>query len=33
VEVYNGPGAPAQYSRAMQSCTTIVIWTKFKIRD
>jgi hypothetical protein len=33
VEVYSGPGAPAQYSRAMQDCTTIVIWTKFKIRD
>jgi hypothetical protein len=33
VEVYNGPGTPPQYSRAMQSCTTIVIWTKFKIRD
>ncbi len=33
VEVYAGPGAPAQYTRAMGDCTTIVIWTKFKIRD
>jgi hypothetical protein len=33
VEVYAGPGAPAQYTRAMQNCTTIVLWTKFKIRD
>jgi hypothetical protein len=33
VEVYAGPGVPAQYSRGMQDCTTIVIWTKFKIRD
>jgi hypothetical protein len=33
VEVYAGPGTPAQYSRAMQDCTTIVLWTKFKIRD
>jgi hypothetical protein len=33
VEVYAGPGVPAQYTRGMQDCTTIVIWTKFKIRD
>ena len=33
VEVYNGPGTPPQYTRALQDCTTIVIWTKFKIRD
>lgn len=33
VEVYAGPGAPAQYVRGMQDCTTVVIWTKFKIRD
>lgn len=33
VEVYAGPGTPAQYTHAMQDCTTIVIWTKFKIRD
>ena len=33
VEVYAGPGAPAQYTRGFNSCTTIVIWTKFKIRD
>jgi carboxypeptidase family protein/carboxypeptidase-like protein/TonB-dependent receptor-like protein len=33
VEVYNGPGTPAQYSRSMQNCVTIVLWTKFKIRD
>ena len=33
VEVYQGPGVPAQYSRAMGDCVTIVIWTKFRIRD
>ena len=33
IEVYAGPGAPAQYTRAMQDCTTVVIWTKFKIRS
>ncbi|GAC1493345.1 MAG: hypothetical protein NVS1B5_18610 [Gemmatimonadaceae bacterium] len=33
VEVYAGPGTPAQYTHAMQDCTTIVVWTKFKIRD
>jgi hypothetical protein len=33
VEVYSGSTAPAQYTRAMQGCTTVVIWTKFKIRD
>jgi hypothetical protein len=33
IEVYAGPGTPAQYTRGMQDCTTIVIWTKFKIRD
>jgi hypothetical protein len=33
VEVYAGPGAPAEYTRGMQDCTTVVIWTKFKIRD
>jgi hypothetical protein len=33
VEVYQGPNTPPQYSRAMTDCVTIVIWTKFKIRD
>ena len=33
VEVYQGSNAPAQYSRGMGSCTTIVLWTRFKIRD
>ena len=34
VEVYNGPGTPPQYARAGQGdCTTIVVWTKFKIRS
>jgi hypothetical protein len=32
VEVYAGPGAPPQYTR-MGDCTTVVIWTKFRIRD
>ena len=31
VEVYSGPGTPPQYQRG--DCTTIVLWTKFKIRD
>jgi hypothetical protein len=34
LEVYQGPGTPAQYTRGGQGdCTTIVVWTKFKIRD
>ena len=34
VEVYQSSNTPARYSRAMQGdCVTIVIWTKFKIRD
>ena len=34
VEVYQGPGVPAQYSRGgMGDCVTIVIWTKFRVRD
>jgi carboxypeptidase family protein/TonB-dependent receptor-like protein len=33
VEVYQGSNTPAEYSRTMQNCTTIVLWTKFKIRD
>ena len=32
-EIYQGPGTPPQYSRGMSDCTTIVLWTKFKIRD
>jgi len=34
IEVYNGPGTPPQYTRGGQGeCTTIVVWTKFKIRS
>jgi hypothetical protein len=34
VEVYNGPGTPPQYTKVGQGdCTTIVVWTKFKIRS
>jgi hypothetical protein len=33
IEVYSGPGTPPQYSRGLSNCTTVVIWTKFKIRD
>jgi hypothetical protein len=33
VEVYQGSQVPAQFSRGTGSCTTIVIWTRFKIRD
>ena len=33
VEVYQAPNAPAQYTRAMGGCVSIVLWTRFKIRD
>ena len=33
VEVYQGSNAPGQYSRGSGNCTTIVLWTRFKIRD
>ena len=33
VEVYHGASAPAQYTRGLGGCTTIVLWTRFKIRD
>jgi hypothetical protein len=33
IEVYSGPGAPPQYTRGLSGCSTVVIWTKFKIRD
>ncbi|HXN76881.1 MAG TPA: carboxypeptidase regulatory-like domain-containing protein [Gemmatimonadaceae bacterium] len=33
VEVYAGPGAPPQYAQGGQDCTTVIIWTKFKIRN
>ncbi len=32
-EIYQGTSVPAQYSRGMQTCTTIVLWTKARIRD
>jgi len=32
-EIYQPTNTPPQYSRGMQSCTTIVLWTKAKIRD
>ncbi len=33
VEVYQGGNTPPRYSAGMRNCTTIVLWTKFKIRD
>jgi hypothetical protein len=33
VEVYQGSNVPAQYSRGGEGCVTIVLWTRFKIRD
>jgi hypothetical protein len=33
VEVYQGSTTPAQYTRAGGGCTTIVLWTRFKIRE
>jgi hypothetical protein len=32
-EIYQGPNTPPQYSRGMTDCVTIVLWTKFRIRD
>jgi hypothetical protein len=32
VEVYQGLGTPAQFDRPGASCTTIVIWTRWKLR-
>lgn len=34
VEVYQGPGTPAQYAAGgMGNCTTVVLWTRMRIRD
>ena len=33
VEVYQGPNAPPQFTRGGGGCTTIVLWTRFKIRS
>jgi hypothetical protein len=33
VEVYQDSGTPARYTRAGNFCTTIVLWTRFKIRN
>ncbi|HXN75885.1 MAG TPA: carboxypeptidase regulatory-like domain-containing protein, partial [Gemmatimonadaceae bacterium] len=33
VEVYQDTNTPVQYTRAGASCTTIVLWTRFKIRS
>ena len=33
VEVYQDTNTPAQYARAGAFCTTIVLWTRFKIRS
>ena len=30
VEVYQPGMAPAQYTRALNACVTILLWTKFK---
>jgi hypothetical protein len=32
-EVYQGAQAPPQYSRGLGNCTTIVLWTRFKIPE
>jgi hypothetical protein len=32
-EIYQASSVPAQYSRGMQSCTTIVLWTRARVRD
>ena len=33
VEVYQGGMAPAQFTRGGAGCTTIVLWTRFKVRS
>jgi carboxypeptidase family protein/TonB-dependent receptor-like protein len=33
VEVYQASNTPGQYTRAGGGCTTIVLWTRFKIRN
>jgi hypothetical protein len=33
VEVYQGPGTPPQYQRSFANCATVVLWTRFKIRN
>jgi uncharacterized protein (DUF2141 family) len=33
IEVYQGTNTPAQYMRSGGFCTTIVLWTRFKIRS
>jgi hypothetical protein len=32
-EVYQASTTPAQYTTGMGGCTTIVLWTRFKVRD
>ena len=32
-EIYQGTSAPAQYSRGMGDCTTIVLWTRQTVRE
>ena len=33
VEVYQSPHVPAEFTRGSNDCLTIVLWTKFKVRD
>ncbi|MGH7652872.1 MAG: carboxypeptidase regulatory-like domain-containing protein [Gemmatimonadaceae bacterium] len=33
VEVYDATQTPPEYTRGMTPCTTIVVWTKFKVRS
>lgn len=33
VEVYQGPNTPAEFTHGPGACLTIVLWTRFKIRD
>jgi len=33
VEVYQASDTPAQYARGMSGCTTIILWTRSKVRD
>jgi hypothetical protein len=33
VEVYQSPHVPAEFTRGSNDCLTIVLWTKFRVRD
>lgn len=32
IEVYSGPGTPAQYNQGGSNCATVIVWTKENVR-